>query len=117
MNALFILNHAPYGSEHTYNGLRLAAALAKRADHHVRAYLMGDAVGAAKAGQKVPEGYYNVQFMLHHLAAKGPDNVGVCGSCMDARGLQADELIDGTHRGTLEQLTDWTEWADKVFVF
>jgi uncharacterized protein involved in oxidation of intracellular sulfur len=29
MNVLFILNDAPYGTERTYNGLRLALALAK----------------------------------------------------------------------------------------
>lgn len=29
MNALFILNDPPYGTEHTYNGLRLALALLK----------------------------------------------------------------------------------------
>lgn len=117
MNALFILNAAPYGNEHIYNALRLAAALAKREHNNVRAYLMGDAVGAAKIGQKVPEGFYNLQLMLHHVASKGSGNVGVCGSCMDARGLHADELIEGAHRGTLEQLADWSEWADKVFVF
>lgn len=117
MNALFILNTAPYGNERTYNGLRLAAALAKREHNQIRVYLMGDAVGAARAGQKVPEGYYNLQLMLHHVASKGTDSVGVCGSCMDARGLQTDELAEGVQRGTLEQLADWSEWADKVFVY
>jgi hypothetical protein len=29
MQTLFILNGAPYGDEHTYNGLRLAGALAQ----------------------------------------------------------------------------------------
>jgi uncharacterized protein involved in oxidation of intracellular sulfur len=36
---------------------------------------------------------------------------------MDARGIAEGELIEGTHRSTLEQLTDWTRWADKVIVF
>ena len=30
MKTLFILNDAPYGSERTYNGLRLAGAVAKQ---------------------------------------------------------------------------------------
>jgi len=41
MKVLFILNDAPYGSEKTYNGLRLAMALQK--DHpgtEVRIFLM-----------------------------------------------------------------------------
>jgi sulfur relay (sulfurtransferase) complex TusBCD TusD component (DsrE family) len=29
----------------------------------------------------------------------------------------AGALAEGTHRSTLEQLTDWTEWADEVVVF
>jgi sulfur relay (sulfurtransferase) complex TusBCD TusD component (DsrE family) len=30
MKTLFILNDAPYGSERTYNGLRLAGAISKQ---------------------------------------------------------------------------------------
>ncbi|OGB27072.1 MAG: hypothetical protein A3I66_22530 [Burkholderiales bacterium RIFCSPLOWO2_02_FULL_57_36] len=117
MNVLFVLNAAPYGSESTYNGLRLAGALAKREHNIVRIYLMGDAAGAAKSGQKVPPGYYKVQLMLQAVVRNSAGNVGVCGTCMDARGIEVNELIEGTHRGTLEELADWSEWADKIFVF
>jgi uncharacterized protein involved in oxidation of intracellular sulfur len=41
----------------------------------------------------------------------------LCGTCMDARGLRADEIIEGALRGTLAQLADWTIEADKVLVF
>ena len=35
-----------------------------------------------------------------------------------AVGVFADgELTQGTKRGTLSQLTDWTAWADKALVF
>jgi uncharacterized protein involved in oxidation of intracellular sulfur len=112
---LFILNDAPYGSERAYNGLRLAGALAAKEGQAVRLFLMADAVGCAKSGQKVPEGYYNVQIMLGKVARKG--EVGLCGTCMDARGLRDEELIDGARRGTLAQLADWTAEADKVLVF
>ena len=27
------------------------------------------------------------------------------------------ELADGTHRSTLEVLTDWVQWADRTLVF
>lgn len=118
MQALFILNAAPYGSELTHNGLRLAAALAKREHNTVRIYLMGDGVGTAKSGQKVSEGQPELQTILGRIIATSHDNnIGVCGGCMDSRALQDSELIDGAHRGTLEQLADWSEWADKVFVF
>jgi len=36
---------------------------------------------------------------------------------MDARGIAEAELVPGTHRGTLDELTAWTVWADKVVVF
>ncbi len=117
MKNLFILNGAPYGDERTYNGLRLAGALAKREGNQVRVFLMGDAAIAAKGGQKVPEGFYNVQVMLGRVTRAAVDAVGVCGTCMDARGMKGDELMEGAHRGTLEELADWSEWADKVFVF
>ena len=40
--------------------------------------------------------------------------VGVCGICMDARGVQEARLIEGFYRGGMEELTDWILWADKV---
>ena len=114
-STLFVLNDAPYGNERAYNGLRLAGALAAKEDQTVRLFLMADAVGCAKSGQKVPEGYYSVQIMLGKVARKG--EVGLCGTCMDARGLRDEEMIDGARRGTLAQLADWTAEADKVLVF
>ncbi|HSG92587.1 MAG TPA: DsrE family protein [Methylotenera sp.] len=43
--------------------------------------------------------------------------MGICGTCMDARGITEADLIIGTHRSSLAELTDWTIWADKVLVF
>jgi len=113
---LFILNDPPYGTERTFNSLRLAGALSKRDGEELRVFLIGDAASAAKRGQHVPNGYYNVETMLRAVAKHGAE-VGVCGTCMDARGLTEAELTEGTHRSTLEQLTDWTQWADRVLVF
>jgi uncharacterized protein involved in oxidation of intracellular sulfur len=36
---------------------------------------------------------------------------------MDARGVADAELAEGAKRSTLEQLADWTQWADKTLVF
>ncbi len=113
---LFILNDPPYGTERSYNGLRLAGALSKREGAQVKVFLVGDAASCAKANQKVPAGYYNVEVMLRGAAKHGAE-VGVCGTCMDARGIAETDLAEGSHRSTLEQLTDWTEWADKTIVF
>jgi uncharacterized protein involved in oxidation of intracellular sulfur len=113
MQTLFILNDAPYGSERSYNALRLAKALAKRDGESVRVFLMGDAVACAKAGQKVPEGYYNAGDMVRMVGGE----VGLCGTCLDARGIGADDVVEGARRSTLLELTAWTAEADKVLVF
>ncbi|MGE0353435.1 MAG: DsrE/DsrF/TusD sulfur relay family protein [Gemmatimonadales bacterium] len=116
MKHLLILNDPPYGTERSYNGLRLAGALAKRPAEEVRVFLMGDAAACARAGQKVPQGYYNLgrmlQVVLQHRGA-----VGVCGSCMEARGIRDSDLVEGARRSSLEELTDWTLWAEHVLVF
>ena len=112
---LFILNDAPYGSERAYNALRLAGALSGREGQEVQMFLLADAVGCAKAGQKVPEGYYNVQLMLGKVLRKG--QVALCGTCMDARGMSEAEVVEGARRGTMAQLAEWTAQADKVLVF
>lgn len=116
MKNLFIFNDAPYGSERAYNGLRLAGALSKREGEVVKVFLMGDSALCAKANQKVPAGYYKVEDMLGMVTRREAE-VGVCGTCMDARGMGEQELAAGTHRGTLEELTNWTQWADKVLIF
>jgi uncharacterized protein involved in oxidation of intracellular sulfur len=113
---LFILNDPPYGTERSFNGLRLAGALSKRESEQVKVFLIGDAASCAKGNQKVPQGYYNLEVMLRGVARHGGD-IGVCGTCMDARGVTDAELCDTTHRSSLDQLTEWTQWADKVLVF
>lgn len=68
-----------------------------------------------KGGQDVPSGYYKIENMVR--AASGSGEVGVCGTCMDARGITAAELTADTKRSTLDGLTEWTQWADRVLVF
>jgi uncharacterized protein involved in oxidation of intracellular sulfur len=118
MKTLFILNDPPYGTERSYNALRLARNMLKKHEGQleVRIFLMGDAAPCAKAGQKVPAGYYNIGDMLG-MVARGGGEIGVCGTCMEARGIGEKELIDGALRGTLDEVTEWTLWADKVLVF
>jgi uncharacterized protein involved in oxidation of intracellular sulfur len=68
---LIVINDAPYGNERPYNALRLALNLVKRENVHVRVFLLGDGVNCAMAGQKTPDGYYNVERMLKSLAKRG----------------------------------------------
>ena len=66
MKSLFILNGPPYGTEHSYNALRLARNLLMKDAGEVRLFL---------------------------------------------------DLVEGAERGTMDQLTEWSVRADKVFVF
>jgi uncharacterized protein involved in oxidation of intracellular sulfur len=116
MNDLLILNDPAYGTERSYNGLRLAMSLSKRDDVDVRVFLLGDAVSCAIAGQKTPNGYYNLDTMVRSLTRKGVA-VGCCGTCMNARGITDEMLSDGAHHSSMDELTDWTVWADKVVTF
>jgi uncharacterized protein involved in oxidation of intracellular sulfur len=116
MNAVFVLNDPPYGSERSYNGLRLAVALAKENQTAITVFLMADAVSCAKRGQKTPDGYYNIERMLKRFTL-GTHRVLLCGTCMDARGLTEAELIEGSRRSTMDELAQATAAADKVLVF
>ncbi|MEW6629502.1 MAG: DsrE family protein [Pseudomonadota bacterium] len=117
MQILLILNDPPYGTERCYNGLRLALALTKSdPSTTVTVFLMADAVVAAKAGQKTPDGYYNVERMLKGVAA-GNGQILLCGTCLDARGLTEADIMAGTKRSTMNELAATTIAADKVLVF
>jgi uncharacterized protein involved in oxidation of intracellular sulfur len=116
MKTLFILNDPPYGTERSYNALRLAGALVKREGEQVRVFLIGDAAACAKHNQKVPQGYYNLEVMLGAVTRRAGE-VGVCGSCMDARGIANEDLAPSTRRSSMDELTDWTLWADRVVTF
>lgn len=114
---MLILNDPPYGTERSFNGLRMAHALAKHdPEGTVTVFLMADAVVCAKAGQKTPEGFYNVERMLGRVLSAG-GHVLLCGTCMDARGLAVDEIIKGAARSTMGALAEATLAADKVLVF
>ena len=113
---LFILNDAPYGTERSYNALRLARSVLKAGEAETKVFLIGDAAACAKAGQKVPQGYYNLGDMLGMIARAG-GAIGVCGTCIDARGISETDLVKGTARSTMDELTAWTQWSDKVMVF
>jgi len=79
-------------------------------------FLMGDAAACAKGGQKTPNGYYNIERMLK-VACRGGGEIGVCGTCMDVRGITDEELFEGARRSTLEELADWVQWAGRTLAF
>ncbi len=65
-----VLNDPPYGSERSYNGLRLALSLAKSGED-VRVFLLGDAVFCGVRNQQTPNGYYNIGRMVRGILKRG----------------------------------------------
>ena len=116
MKTLMVINGSAYGLDSTFNAIRLAASLAKRDGVEMTVFLMGDGVTAAMSGQKTPDGYCNLDRMLG-VVSRNAGSIKCCGSCMDARGIGDEMLIEGAVRSTMEELADLTIAADKVLVF
>jgi uncharacterized protein involved in oxidation of intracellular sulfur len=117
MSLLLILNDPPYGTERSYNGLRLALALKKEdVERQINIFLIGDAVSCAVSGQKTPDGYYNLERMIHALVTKKVE-FKCCGGCLDARGINEGLLISGVQRSSMSELASWTLESDKVISF
>jgi uncharacterized protein involved in oxidation of intracellular sulfur len=116
MEILIILNDAPYGSERTFQGLRMADAMIKLEDEaDLTVYLSNDAVLCAKTGQQTPDGYYNVERMLKPLLRGG--TVLVCRTCAEARGLTAEDLMDGVRLVTLGEAAEFALEAEKILTY
>lgn len=74
---------------------------------------MADATSCAVAGQQTPNGYYNLERPLSPVIRRGAQ-AGLCATCMNARAIDEDRLVEGARRSSLDELTDRTIWADKV---
>ena len=84
MNVLLTLNDPAYGTERSFNGLRLAGSLVQKDDVAVRVFLIGDAVGCAVRDQKVPNGYYHLDRMTGGAVRHGPRSAAVAPASMPA---------------------------------
>jgi uncharacterized protein involved in oxidation of intracellular sulfur len=82
----------------------------------VTVFPIADAVGVARRGQKVPEGYCSRERMLKRVVA-GKGSILLCGTCMDARGMTNDDIMDGARRSTMDELAVATAEAVMVLVF
>jgi len=112
-----IISSSPYGDERIWNALRLAEALScSSVKTKVNIFLIGDAVNAAKKGQRPAKGFYNIEKMLTDLVKVGAD-VNVCHTSMNLRGLTEEGLVKGTKMGTITGLSKWIEKSQKVLSF
>ncbi len=50
-------------------------------------------------------------------AARRGAAIGLCGTCMGARGITDALIVPDAHRSSLDEVTDWTLWADKTITF
>lgn len=107
-----IINYPPYGTEKSYNALRLAIAIQKR-DEKVNVFLMSDAIFCALKNQETPNGYYNIGRMIQLVLSKGGEIVA-CGSCMNARGISEDNFIEGVKKSNMDSLAEWSLQSDKI---
>ncbi len=65
---------------------------------------------------RLADGYYHLDRMVSSVLRKGAE-VGCCGTCLDARGIADDQLVDGARRSTMDELTDWTLEAERIITF
>ena len=112
---LFILNDSPYSSQRSYNALRLVGAMAN-SETETTIFLLGDGVVNGVRRQSPADASYNVQEMLRALRRQNV-SVGACRTCLEARGIDDQSLVEGVERRTLADLQQLTEDADKVLVF
>lgn len=110
-----VLNDPPYGTERSYNGIRLALELVKDKSVKLNLFLMADAVFCAMKNQDTPQGYYSLGRMMKGVASRCMTRA--CISCMRARGVSEDLLIEGVEAGDMALLSDWVKASDKVIVF
>ena len=116
MDILIIIQDAPYGTERAYQGLRMADALLKMEDDlDLTVYLTGDGVLCGKKGQLTPNGFYNIERMLKPVVRKGM--VLACRRCMEARGLEESELLEGVRKVRLAEPASLVLEADKVLTY
>jgi uncharacterized protein involved in oxidation of intracellular sulfur len=112
-----ILTSSPYGDEKLWNALRIVQALVCTAlKIKVNIFLLGDAVTAAKRGQNPPQGYYNLGKMLKELTGHRVE-INFCRTCLAARGIAEQDLVEGAKAGTMINLAKWIEQSQKTLSF
>jgi uncharacterized protein involved in oxidation of intracellular sulfur len=114
VKTLIILSNPPYdGSDIAWNALRLAGAAVDRG-HDLRLFLINDGVDAARPA---PEGAeFALSDMVTELTQKGAE-VLLCGTCMNRCGLSDADAVEGTERGSMDDLVTWMEDSDRVVSF
>lgn len=81
----------------------------------LRLFFLGDGAWCATAQPKPEASPFDIEWMLRRLLAGR--TAAVCRTCMEARGIQPEQLIEGACQSTLGELTRWIAEADRVLSF
>lgn len=106
-----VVGDGAYTNERPYTMLRFAYT-ALLEDHKVNIFLVEDGIFVGKKNQDPPT-YDNIGKWMKDVISEGA-NVKACSVCMKARGLSADELIDGIEKTTMNWLVEMCQEADNV---
>jgi sulfur relay (sulfurtransferase) complex TusBCD TusD component (DsrE family) len=106
MNFSVILETKEY--EKAWNAFRFAVT-AKKNGHHVKVFLMGEAV---ECGGLTHE-KYNVEEHFKKFVVEGGE-ILACGTCLKSRNMHGSEACPVL---TMVDCVKMVEWADKVITF
>jgi uncharacterized protein involved in oxidation of intracellular sulfur len=114
VKTLVVLNDPPYGTERSYNGLRLANALAKREGEQVRSSSL-----PMRSGARWPATGRRTATTTWSGSSLRPPGTTLRSVSVAVAWTRVDEgaLVEGARRSSLDELADWTLWADKVVSF
>ena len=94
--------------EKAWNAFRFATA-AKKRDHEVKVFLMGEAVECESIGNE----QYDVAEQLK-IFIESDGEILACGTCLISRKLDGSESCP---LSTMNDCIEMVEWADKVVTF
>lgn len=113
---------APYGRQRMYTALRFSLAVLAEG-HSINLFLFEDAIWAAKKGQNPPEfpglleeRMPNCEELMRAVIKEG-GSIKTCGVCSNERALTSGELIEKIQIGSMRDLIEWVEQADKIINF
>jgi tRNA 2-thiouridine synthesizing protein D len=106
-----VIGNGAYSYERPYTMLRFAYT-ALLEGHKINIFLVEDGVFVGKKGQN-PSTYDNVEKWIKDVLDEGAV-IKACGVCIKARGVSAEELIEGIEITTMNGFVDMCVQADNI---
>ncbi len=112
----FLVCTTPYTFENSDTLHRMIDAVLELGHEVTGVFFYVDGVINISKKIKVEEGVRNLPEKLQEIADRGIPVVA-CSACAEYRGVEEDDIVDGTEFGGLMTLSDYIEESDKVVVF